>query len=371
MKNKFIEKLEFFLIYNLYSISKIISEKALKKILRKILFFGLKLLNNQKKIIYKNLEIINPFYSKDEKDKIFKKFCFIFAEILSDQLFFPRFTQEKIFSKMSVEGYDNVKKALEKGKGAIVVLGHLGNWEIFGTHASLSGIKLNVIYRPLDNKLLDKFLSSFRIKYGTRIISKFSTPLAMIKPLIQNEILCVVADQNTIKNHIYIPFFGKIAAASRGFSFFHLKTKSPVFFAYSLIDDSFNQYGFIEKEYDFEQLYNNLNLEEKFFLHSFNETFNLSEKSDYYHEKLNKFFSLFSYEDRFSPIKSEIYYEEIDNFESKLKKYEELDFDEKTFYITYFFHRSLENIIKKYPENWFLLHPRFRKQPEGIKSLYK
>lgn len=371
MKNKFVEKVEFFLIYNLYSISKIIPEKPLKKILQKILFYGLKLIKSQKKIIFKNLEIINPSYNKEQKANIFKKFSYIFAEILYDQLFFPRFTEEKILNKMKVTGYENVKKALEKGNGAIVVLGHLGNWEIFGTHASISGFKLNVIYRPLDNKLLDKFLSSFRIKYGTKIISKFSTPLSMIKPLLQNEVLCVVADQNTIKNYIYIPFFGRIAAASRGFSFFHLKAQSPVLFAYSLIDDNFNQYGFIEEEYDFEKAYNDLSIEEKYFLYSFNDTFNLSEKTNFYQEKLSKFSSIFPYEDRFSPIKNERYYEEIDKFKSTIKNYEELDFDEKTFFITYFFHKSLENIIKKYPENWFLLHPRFRKQPEGFEQIYK
>ncbi|MFN3410918.1 MAG: hypothetical protein ACK4YF_02015 [Exilispira sp.] len=371
MKNKIIERLEFYPVYILFFISKILPEKTLKKFLRKLSYFVLSIIRNQKNIAYKNLEIINPEYSEKEKKRIFKKFSYIYGEILSDQILFPELTVEKLKNKFKASGYEYVKKCIDDGKGCIIVLGHLGNWEIFGSHASINGIPLNGIYRPLDNKLLDKFITDFRRNFGLKLISKFSSPVSMIRPILNKEALCIVSDQNTIRNYLFVPFFGKIASASRGFSFFHLKTNCPVFFAYSIIDEKFNQYGYVEKEYDFASLYENLSYEEKHFLYLFNKTFNSNVIQQIYKENLKNFSKYYQYEKRFIKIESKEYYDEIEKFIKNIKKYDELSFDEKSFYITYFFHKSLEKIIKQYPENWFLIHPRFNKQPAGFSSVYK
>lgn len=366
MKNKVIERLEFYLFYILFFISKFLPEKQFRKFLRRLCYFLLSIIKTEKNIAYKNLEIINPDYSQKEKKRIFKKFSYVYGEILSDQILFSKLTEEKILNKFKASGYEYVKKCINDGKGCIVVLGHLGNWEIFGSHACINGLQLNGIYRPFDNKLLDKFITDFRSKFGFKLISKFSTPINMIRPILNNEALCIVADQNTIRNYLYIPFFGKIASASRGFSFFHLKTNCPVFFAYSIIDENFNQYGFVEKEYDFASLYENLSYEEKHFLYLFNKTFNSNMDPLIYKENLKNFSKYYQYEKNFMKIESREYDEEIEKFIKIIKKYDELTFDEKSFYITYFFHKSLERIIKKYPENWLLTHPRFNKQPNGL-----
>lgn len=370
MKNKFIQVLEFIPINLLFKIAKIFPENSIRKFLRNMFFFLFSILKTQKNIVYKNLEIINPQYSKEEKKHKFRKFNKVYSDIFLDQILFQKYDEKSILSKMKVTGYENVQETLKKGKGAIIVLGHLGNWEIMGSHATLNGFKLNVIYRPLDNIILDKYITSFRTKFGLKLISKFSSPLNMIRPLLNKEILCVVADQNTIKNYLFVPFLGKIASASRGFSFFHLKTGSPVLFAYSLLDENYNQYGFIEKEYDFENIYENLKVEEKFFLYLFNKTFNLSPNDDEYKKNLEKFKKYYSLEKNFELLECNEYLIDLNDYSKKIKKYEELNFDEKSFYITTFFHKSLERIIKQYPENWLLLHPRFRKQPSGFKPIY-
>lgn len=383
MKNKFIEKLEFYLVYSIFLISKLFPEKSIRRFIRHLIKFIFNIIISQKKIAYKNLSIINPEYSKEEKKIIYKKFLNIYGEIFADQILFNRFTKEDILRKMDVSGYENAKKILDQKKSVIIGLGHLGNWELLGSHASLQGYKINVIYRPLDNKLIDKILTEFRTKYGIRLISKFSSPINMIRPLMNNETLCIVADQNTIRNFVYIPFLGKIAAASKGLSFFHLKTLAPICFAYSLIDENLKQYGFIEEQYDFENLYDNLSIKEKYFLYLFNKRFNNQDSSQEFTETKQKFdrFFISNYNSNYI-INNEFivnnlnkqYYDQylldLNNFKNQNKEYKEMDFEEKSFYITYFFHKSLEKIIKKYPENWLLFHPRFRKQPDGFKSIY-
>jgi len=354
----------------LYSIAKIIPEKIFRKILRKIINIAFNLLKKEKKIAYKNLEVINPSLNKEEKDKIYRKFTNVFSEILSDQILFSKYDKEDLISKIEVIGYERIKEYFNYKKGIILVVGHLGNWEIFGVHACLNGFPINCLYRPLDNKLLDKYLNKSRTMYGVKLISKFSSPLNMIRPLMNNEALVFLADQNTIKNYLYVPFFGKIASASRGFSFFHLKTNAPVVFAYSYIDDDLKQYGIFEECFDFVNLYNKLSIKEKHFLNYFNLTFNSRSSKEIYQENLNNFKKFYSIEDRFKLNEQELAENELEKFKDKIKNYNELSFDEKSFYITYFFHQALEKVIFKYPESWLLVHPRFNKQPEGFPKFY-
>jgi lauroyl/myristoyl acyltransferase len=41
-------------------------------------------------------------------------------------------------------------------------------WEYIGAGLSYSGVPLSVIMRPLDNTILDKFVSNIRASFGTK-----------------------------------------------------------------------------------------------------------------------------------------------------------------------------------------------------------
>lgn len=370
MKSKFIEKIEFFFVKLFFNIFSRLSFNATRKFCRTFFVFIFNILKKEKNFAFKNLEIIFKEISKKEKKKIYNKFSKIYGELFACQLKFPSFNKEFLTNCFISEGYENISKILQQKRGCIVATGHLGNWELFGNSAELRGFSLNAIYRPLDNHLIDRYLTEFRTKYGMKLISKFASPVSYIRVLMRNEVLCIVADQNTIKNYIFIPFFGKIAAASRGFSYLHLKTGAPVVFAYSLVSEDFKYYSYITEEVRFDILYNNMQVEEKYFLDCFYNVFNIDIERSEYLKKLEEFKLMYDINDGFKIKDIETYQRSIKLFESSFFNYNDLDENYKIFVITYVFHKFLESIIKKSPENWLLVHPRFRKQPSGIPSPY-
>lgn len=143
--------------------------------------------------------------------------------------------------------YELSKKLLEKGKGLIFATGHFGMWEYMCGAVAKSGIPVSVIMRPLDNKILDKYVSSIRGRFGTKNVPKKNV-LKMFKTIKNNEALVFMVDQNTIENYVFIPFFNVLAATSTGAAFFMNKFKdTPVIAVFSYRDENYNHICFGEE----------------------------------------------------------------------------------------------------------------------------
>lgn len=127
------------------------------------------------------------------------------AELLN----FPKIGQWNIDNLVSAVGLAKVDRALEIGKGAIIVTSHLGNWELLAAYFSLRGYRVNVIARKLRIDGLDKMVLSLRNVKQVRTIRKTDSPRKALEVLRRNEVLGVLPDQDTdsVKG-VFVDFFG-------------------------------------------------------------------------------------------------------------------------------------------------------------------
>lgn len=122
-----------------------------------------------------------------------------------------------------------IKKALEKQKGALVLTGHLGNWELLPYVPSLAGIKSHAVYRPLDSQAMDRFVCNMRSRLGTELIPARGALRKIVAALKKNEIIGLLIDQNSDPhNGVVIDFFGRPAFASKGLAMIARQTGAPV-----------------------------------------------------------------------------------------------------------------------------------------------
>lgn len=124
-------------------------------------------------------------------------------------------------------------EALTHGQGAILVLGHMGNWEILNRlHQFLPpGIPAGGIYQPLKNPLVNALLLTRREQDGSRLFNKkdgFHAPASFVK---NGGLLIVVADQKVGKAGTPIPFFGRLSTLSPLPALLARKAAAPVFAA--------------------------------------------------------------------------------------------------------------------------------------------
>ncbi|HYC49575.1 MAG TPA: lysophospholipid acyltransferase family protein [Gemmatimonadaceae bacterium] len=143
-----------------------------------------------------------------------------------------RFGPEKI-----VELFDEPKDwhvletALAKGKGVILVAGHLGNWELAGSYLAARGVRIEAVARQMENPLFDAYLTRTRKRIGMEVVWDGDAVRRVPRTLRQDGVVAFLMDQGTVGlASTWVPFFGRYAKTPRGPAVFALRLQTPVVF---------------------------------------------------------------------------------------------------------------------------------------------
>ncbi len=109
--------------------------------------------------------------------------------------------------------------ALERGKGAILVSAHFGNFPFILARLSLEGYKTGGIMRPMRDARVEQTFEKKRKRLGIRTI--YSQPRRVcvettIRSLRSNEMVFIPLDQNFGTGGVFVTFFGRKAATATG-----------------------------------------------------------------------------------------------------------------------------------------------------------
>ena len=143
---------------------------------------------------------------------------------LMEFLQLPKLTPENLSKLVTFDGRNNVDETLKKGKGAIILTAHLGNWELSGASFSLCGYKSNTIVRPVKLQKLDEWVNRRREGTGLKCIGRGASIKSALQCLKRNEVLGILADIDTKADGVFVDFFGKPAYTPRGPVSIALKT---------------------------------------------------------------------------------------------------------------------------------------------------
>ncbi|MFO0984216.1 MAG: lysophospholipid acyltransferase family protein [Planctomycetota bacterium] len=109
-------------------------------------------------------------------------------------------------------GLQRFREIKQRGCGAIVVTGHVGNWEVMGAIAASIGVPVSVVHRPLDNALIDRWLLALRTDFGTHLIEKQGAMKGLARALVRNENVVLLMDQHAGRGGLKLPFLGREAS---------------------------------------------------------------------------------------------------------------------------------------------------------------
>jgi KDO2-lipid IV(A) lauroyltransferase len=130
----------------------------------------------------------------------------------------PRLTPANIGQWIEYDGFEHYQRAIEKGRGALFMTAHLGNWELSAFAHAQFGNPMHVMVRPLDNPWLDRFIDRYRRLAGNQTVAKQDAGRKVLRALRNNEAVGILIDQNTAeKDRVFVDFFGRKASASSAF----------------------------------------------------------------------------------------------------------------------------------------------------------
>lgn len=135
----------------------------------------------------------------------------------------------------TVEGWDLIEEAMVRGKGLILVAGHMGNWELGGAYIAARGVPLDAIGRRMANPLFDAYLTRAREELGMTIVHDSEAVRRTPRSLRAGRAVGFVADQGVLGlASTFVPFFGRPAKTPRGAAVFALRFEVPVLFVVAL-----------------------------------------------------------------------------------------------------------------------------------------
>ncbi len=164
-----------------------------------------------------NLRLSFPEKSDQELARIASQSFINFFRLALEGLNTPRLINADSWPRRVVlRDMSKTVDLLNSDKPLLLITGHFGNWEVIGSLLAVIGYQIDAVARPIDNRLINRWLLSIRERRGLTILSKGESEIErMISAIQTGRKLGLVADQNAGDRGMFVPFFGRMASTHK------------------------------------------------------------------------------------------------------------------------------------------------------------
>ena len=176
-----------------------------------------------------NLRLAFPEWSDSQRGDTIRRMARYLGWQAVEFARLPGYKRENISEIIEITGHENFLEAQRRGKGVLILTGHIGAWELSSFAHAIYGYPMHYMARPLDNARLDAFVNRYRCLSGNQPIYKNESARAVLKTLSSGGIVGILADQNTLPEEgAFVDFFGKSACTTTGIARLALHTGAAV-----------------------------------------------------------------------------------------------------------------------------------------------
>ena len=200
-------------------------------------------LGRLRRVGLRNLELAFPGITARQREAILRSEYRNLGLLLAEFCKMQGYTAATASRFIRYEGLENYLRARERGKGVLVLTGHLGAWELSSFYHSLMGMPMGMVIRRLDNPLVDEFVNRIRCLHGNRVIHKDDFARGLIASMRAGETVGILMDTNmTPPQGVFVPFFGVPACTASGMARIAEKTGAAVLPGFLLWEQSEQKY---------------------------------------------------------------------------------------------------------------------------------
>jgi len=160
-----------------------------------ILYYGIKY---RRKIVRKNLELSKVAKSTKDLIRIEKIFYRHLTDVFFEMFKFYSISPEEMKKRFYIENPEIFYQLEKKNKSVMFMTSHYGGFEWF------LSINYHVpqlpfaVYTPLSNKSLDSLIKKFRLRHGSKLISRYKAGSYIKKQIKENKLFLygMAADQS-------------------------------------------------------------------------------------------------------------------------------------------------------------------------------
>jgi KDO2-lipid IV(A) lauroyltransferase len=297
------ERFEFGLVWLLVKFMGLLPRGVARKVGGAIGWLAYAATPRLRRVGLRNLTLAFPEKPKAERETILRTMYRQLGWQLAEFCHMPSYTLDRASQFIRYEGLEHYLAAKQRGKGVLVLTGHLGAWEMSSFYHSLAGYPMGMVIRKLDNPRVNRFVNKIRTKHGNRVLPKDDFARGLIAAMRAGETVGVLMDTNmTPPQGVFVDFFGRTACTASGVARVALRTGAAVVAGFLVWEPR----------------------EKKYVLH----------------------------------------------FLPELPLVDTGDSERDATTNTQTFTTALENVIRRYPEQWLWVHRRWKTRPAGEAPLY-
>ena len=202
-----------------------------------------RLLSRLRAVGEKNLAMAFPEKSMTERQVILRNEYRHLGWLLAEFCQMPRYTAENTRGFLGYEGLEHFLAAEQRGKGVLIVTGHLGAWELSSFYHSLMGHPMSMVIRRLDNARVDGLVNRIRCMHGNQVLHKDDFARGLLAAMREGRSVGILMDTNmTPPQGVFVPFFRIQACTASGLARVALKTDATVLPGFLLWHEQTQQY---------------------------------------------------------------------------------------------------------------------------------
>ena len=140
--------------------------------------------------------------------------------------------REFFLERFRGKGEENIDAALERGKGVIVVVGHLGNWDAAGAWVGARGNRLVTVAEVLRPRRMFDFFVAHRAALGMTIYpAERGSVLKLVDEVENGAVVAILGDRDLKGRGPRVTFFGRRTTLPAGPASIALRTGAPLLVA--------------------------------------------------------------------------------------------------------------------------------------------
>jgi KDO2-lipid IV(A) lauroyltransferase len=218
--------------------------RGMARLLAGILAFAVYFfLGRLRRVGERNLELALAELSSSERARVLRGVYRHLGWHLVEFCRMSRYTQANTRNWIRTDGLENYLTAQARGKGVLIVTGHLGAWELSSFYHSLMGYPMGMIIRRLDNRRLDYYVNAIRCLRGNRVLHKDEFARGLLTAMRAGETVGILMDTNMRPPQgVFVEFFGRQACTASGLARVALRTGAAVLPGFMLWEPAERKY---------------------------------------------------------------------------------------------------------------------------------
>ena len=184
-----------------------------------------------------------PDWPEDRVRRMARKSMHNLLYLGIEVLFTPRMITPQTWQRhvRMTDMSETIRMLLAQRRGAVLLTGHLGNFEVVGYTMATLGFPTVSVARPLDNTYIWDYMVHLLERTGQSFLYKKGAMRSVDGVLGEGGALSIVADQDAGRRGVFVDFFGRPASTYRSIALLAIRYEVPIVIGYGTrLGDDFN-----------------------------------------------------------------------------------------------------------------------------------